>query len=220
MTSREPPDRPSYFDQAYRDYEAQNPARKLDHYLRVIESRLGRSPRSLLDIGCGMGTFLERARAWFPHATLVGCDIDEQGVVTTDGRVSDVSVVNGRADCLPMRDDSFEVITAWDVLEHVENLPQALRHVLRCLEPGGLAAVVVPVYDGITGPIVRILDKDPTHLHKLARHSWLRLFAEHFDDVEWHGIYRILVTKSLYLHRPTSRLRNATAAILLSGRRR
>ena len=47
-----------YFDRAYRDYELQNPERKLDHYLDRIDARTDSGPKDLLDIGCGLGSFL------------------------------------------------------------------------------------------------------------------------------------------------------------------
>lgn len=209
----------SYFDQAYRDYDAQNPPKKLDHYLDMIEATLGYQPGSLLDVGCGMGAFLGRASHRFPQTSLAAIDPEAEGVNRTRDRVPRADVALGRADSLPYDDGTFEVITAWDVLEHVPRVEEALREIRRCLQPEGLAAIVVPVYDGPTGPLVRLLDRDPTHVHKMPRAFWLDALSDEFEDIRWHGIHRLLLTRSYYVHRPTERLRNATAAIFLTARR-
>jgi ubiquinone/menaquinone biosynthesis C-methylase UbiE len=203
----------------YRDYESQNPTAKLDHYLDVITAR-SPSPSTLLDVGCGRGVFLERASHRYPDWDLSGVDVDGDGLAATSGRVPTAAIRPGALDALPFPPSSFDVITAWDVLEHVLDLDSAISEINRCLRDGGLFVMVVPVYDGITGPLIRILDRDPTHIQKESRDFWLTLIADSFRDIEWHGIYRYLLTRSHYLHRPTRALRRATAAIMLSAFRR
>ncbi len=210
----------SYFDGAYRDYEGQNPPAKLDHYLDVIAARSPSSSQRILDLGCGRGLFLERASSRFPCWVLSGMDPDPDGVAATQKRVVCGTICLGTAEAIPFPADSFDIVSAWDVLEHVPRLDAALSEIKRCLRPGGVLAVVVPVYDGITGPVIRRLDRDPTHVHKQSRGFWVDLLGEHFDDLEWHGIHRFLITRSMYLHRPTARLRRATAAILATATNR
>ena len=206
-----------YFRTAYRDYDAQNPTAKLDHYLDVIEHRASRSPTALLDVGCGRGLFLARAADRFPECALSGVDIDEDGVAATRREVPAATIRLGHADEIPFPDASFDVVTAWDVLEHVPNLPGSMSELTRCVRPGGVVALVVPVYDGLTAPLIRLFDRDPTHVHKDSRRFWVDLASEHFQDIEWHGIHRFLVSRSLYLHRPSRRMRAFTAAILISA---
>lgn len=210
----------NYFDTAYRDYESQNPPAKLDHYLDVIVTRSPTVEPSLLDVGCGRGAFLERASSRFPAWDLFGTDIDAEGVSTTEVRVPGATIRRGDAGDIPFPPESFDVIAAWDVLEHVSDLDVALSEIRRCLKPAGLLTIVVPVYDGVTGPLVRLLDRDPTHIHKMSRDLWVSIINEHFDDLEWHGIHRYLLTRALYLHRPTRRMRRAAGAILISALRR
>ena len=58
-------------------------------------------------------------------------------------------------------------------------------HVRSLLRPGGLFVFVVPTYDGPLGPIVHLLDRDPTHIHRTNRKFWLDWAARHFDVQEW-----------------------------------
>ena len=213
-TERDPVD---YFDSAYRDYEGQNPPKKLDHYVDMLEARTRVPDLQLLDIGCGRGRFLQHVGAREPSWRLFGIEPEPSGVTASSALVPEATILEGVADSLPFPSEGFDVVTAWDVLEHVPDPRAALLEVKRCLRPGGVLGVVVPVYDSVTGPLIRALDRDPTHIHKESRDFWLRLIGEHFGAIEWHGIYRYLLGTSRYLHRPTRRLRRATPAVFISA---
>lgn len=208
---------PNYFDSAYRNYDTQNPAAKLEHYLDVIRARLHAPRPHLLDLGCGRGLFLRYAHDRHPEWVLAGTDRELDGVTASSTLVPEATIRQGLAHSIPFPAASFDVVTAWDVLEHVTDLGGALSDITRCLRPGGLLAMVVPVYDGITGPLIRALDRDPSHIHKESREFWTDLIGAHFEQVEWHGIYRYMVSRSRYVHRVTRRLRRNTPAILITA---
>lgn len=207
----------SYFDSAYRNYDIQNPPSKLQHYLDAVSARLQVPQPRLLDVGCGRGLFLKHAHDRHTDWAFYGIDPTAEGVTETSTLVPEAAVFRGRADSMPFRPESFDVITAWDVLEHVPDLQLALSEIVRCLRTGGLITMVVPVYDGITGPMIRALDRDRTHIHKKSREYWTGLVDTHFDRVEWHGIYRYMISKSRYVHRATRGLRRNTPAILVTA---
>jgi len=206
-----------YFDKAYRDYGLQNPAYKLDHYLDQIDALVPPGPKDLLDLGCGLGSFLGRAATRHPDWTFAGSDIEEEAVSQTRHRVPGAKVVQGSAQEALFPDHSFDIVTAWDVLEHVPDLDAVTSSVSRMLRPGGLFVFVVPVYDGVTGPLIRRLDKDPTHIHKWSRVQWASWANQRFNRVKWHGLVRYLVGRR-YLHMPTALARRHTPAILVSCR--
>ena len=130
----------------------------------------------------------------------------------------DATIVLGSAEQSLFPAGSFDIITAWDVFEHVPDLDAASSSVMHMLRPGGLLTFVVPVYDGLSGPVIRRLDKDPTHIHQWSREKWVDWANSHFEHVEWHGLVRYLVGRK-YLHFPTARGRHHTPAILVSCRR-
>jgi len=210
-------DTPGYFDSAYRNYDTQNPPSKLQHYLDVIRARLRVPQPRLLDVGCGRGLFLRHAHDKHSDWDLYGIDAAAEGVTETANLVPQAAISRGRADSMPFRPESFDVVTAWDLLEHVPDPNLALYEMVRCLRTGGLMGMVVPVYDGITGPLIRALDRDPTHVHKKSRKFWTDLLDTRLDRVEWHGIYRYMISKSRYVHRPTRRLRETAPAILITA---
>lgn len=203
-----------YFSEAYRDYYRQNPAYKLDHYLDQVERAKGNGSLALLDIGCGLGSFLAHMASNRPNWTLSGTDIDTAAVSKTANTVPRASVVQASAEEQPFPDGSFDVITAWDVIEHVADLDAVAASVSRMLRPGGSFFFVVPVYDSPLGWMLRILDRDPTHVHKNSRHFWLGWADTWFPVESWHGTFRYLLG-TRYLHFPTRRWRAWAPAILV-----
>jgi ubiquinone/menaquinone biosynthesis C-methylase UbiE len=218
MTKALPSERTHYFDQAYRDYELQNPERKLDHYLDRIDACTASGPKDLLDIGCGLGSFIARAVHRHPTWTFSGTDIEPEAISQTERRLPGATIVPASAEQASFAADSFDIITAWDVFEHVRDLDAVSSSVSHMLRRGGLLTFVVPVYDGLTGPVIRRLDKDPTHFHKWSRYQWVDWATSRFDHVEWHGLLRYLVGRT-YIHIPTVLARRHTPAILVSCRR-
>ena len=208
-------DQDDYFSLNYRDYKAQNPNRKLDHYLTQIEKPTNQKELTLLDVGCGLGLFLNRASQQHPAWQLWGTDVDPVAVAEVNKLVPTASVQIGSADTATHAAESFDVITAWDVLEHVEGRNAAGAAIHAMLKPNGLFCFVVPVYDGPFGPLVSLLDKDPTHVLKEAREPWLVWAGHNFEIVEWHGIFRYLVNSGWYIHQPTTTARSISPAILV-----
>lgn len=195
-----------YFRQFYGDYQRQSPARKSRLYLTMIRRVVPRG--RLLDIGCSFGMFLREAVA---HFTCTGMDVSPEVVAVAAANVPDAAFVAGRLPDIPCSD--MDVITALDVIEHVADPEAALVAIRNALRPGGVALVVVPVYDGPLGWLTGLLDKDPTHLHKQSRRYWLELSGRHFDLIEWQGFLRKLLFGRWYLHLPMRRLRSIAPAV-------
>jgi SAM-dependent methyltransferase len=205
-----------YYDRSYRDYERQNPPHKLRFYRGLAERYAPRTGRPrLLDVGCAFGAFLS---VLDPGWERYGSDVSEFAIAEARKSVPGVVFDVASATDLPF-DGTFDVITAFDVIEHVPSLDEIAVAVRSRLSPEGHFIYVVPVYDGPTGPIVALLDKDPTHLHKRSREFWLEWTAAHFDLVDWCGILRYLLPWGPYLHRPTRSLRRYTPAVAVVARR-
>lgn len=209
----------TYFDVNYRDYESQNPPWKLGFYLRVLARHLpARRAATVLDVGCGKGAWLAhlaRHTSW----QLAGSDASEWAVADNRSRLPGVALSVASATDRPCPAGSLDAITACDVIEHVPDRDAAAAAIAAMLRPGGYFLLVVPVYDGLAGPLIWRLDKDPTHVHKLPRRDWLQWMERRFEIVEWWGMVRYLLPGRLYLHLPTRLGRAHTPAILVLGRR-
>jgi SAM-dependent methyltransferase len=207
----------AYFDEVYRDYAAQNPPRKLRFYAGLAaRGARGAEGARILDVGCAFGAFLASlGPAWSRH----GVDVSSYAVEEARRRVPQARFAVSATGEIPF-EGPFDVITAFDVLEHVPDLRGTGQALLRRLAPGGALVLVVPVYDGPTGPLIRRLDRDDTHIHKESRRFWLDWARELGLVLEdWRGVYRYLLPGGLYVHWPTRALRRWTPAIAVIARR-
>ena len=115
---------------------------EFDRVRRMVR-KIPRDARSLLDVGCRFGRNLVAFAEVLPSARLVGTDIAPNAVeyirnLGFEGQVCDASVV------LPFENDSFDVVTCGEVLEHVINTDRLLEEVRRTLHPDGLAILTTP----------------------------------------------------------------------------
>ena len=101
------------------------------------------SGRTLLDVGCGNGAFLDLARSagWRP----TGVDIDAKAIQIA--RKSDLDVYQGGIDSLGEQRDRFDAITLSHVIEHVHEPSALLRGCYRLLKPGGFFWIESPNLD-------------------------------------------------------------------------
>lgn len=98
----------------------------------------------ILDVGCGSGRNLQlldrwgRARGVEPSGP--GLDACRAAGLGSD------RVMQGGADRLPVPDSSFDLVTAFDVLEHLDDDAAGLAEARRVLRPAGHLLVTVPAY--------------------------------------------------------------------------
>ncbi len=120
------------------------PAREvLDAKYRHLRSDSARL--RVLDVGCGDGAFLRRARD-------IGCDtegIDFDANAVAAARRQGFDVTLGSIDTYSDLRDAFDVITCNHVIEHVPDALHLLRALHRLLKPGGLLWLETPNVDAV-----------------------------------------------------------------------
>lgn len=99
----------------------------------VFEPHLGARER-VLDVGSADGPSV----GWLRGSTHVTVDIDPRGLQPGG--------VCASALALPFRSDSFDVVGAFDVIEHLAPESAAVAELARVLRPGGRLLVAVPAY--------------------------------------------------------------------------
>jgi SAM-dependent methyltransferase len=175
----------------------------------------------LLDLGCGAGRHafeaarhgarvvaLDTDRTELEQVSAIAAAMDEAGEIPAGGSIRAAS---GDATSMPFPDNSFDVVIAAEVMEHIPADQSALAEVARVLRPGGVAAVTVPAwlpericwllsddYHNVPGGHVRIFTRHELetklgragldvggHHHAHALHSpywWLKCAVGVHDD--------------------------------------
>ena len=100
-----------------------------------------RRPR-ILDVGCGTGANLLMLSE---YGDAEGVDISEDALAFCRERGLD-KVSLGAGEKLPYEDGTFDLVTALDVVEHMDDDLAGLREMRRVLRPGGRVLLFVPTF--------------------------------------------------------------------------
>ncbi len=120
----------------------------LESFLKTIVQ----SPKSkvqspkILDVGCGTGGNLEML-AKFGAAE--GVDVSDEALEFCKSK--GLRVHKGLAERLPFADESFDVVTALDVVEHLDDDIAGLKEMNRVLRTGGKTLIFVPAFMWLWG---------------------------------------------------------------------
>lgn len=96
----------------------------------------------LLDVGCGAGNMIHHLSR---YGRVKGIDIDARPVKKAQERGYDVDQFDATRP-MPFEANSFEAVTALDVIEHNEDDLAILADAYRVLKPGGYLVITVPAF--------------------------------------------------------------------------
>lgn len=108
--------------------------------------------KSFLEIGCGTGYVLSGIRNACPQATFFGSEIFSAGLALAKARQPVVEFMQMDARNIPFVDE-FDVIGAFDVLEHIEEDEDVLRQMHQALVSKGCILITVPQHSWLWSPI-------------------------------------------------------------------
>jgi 2-polyprenyl-3-methyl-5-hydroxy-6-metoxy-1,4-benzoquinol methylase len=131
-STRIEPDRQFWWDEAHR--------RMYDEFCRRFLA--GRSGR-LLDVGCGLGFFVRRA-SQMSGWDAFGSEMSAPAVEFAKEVLGLRTVVRGRVQDAAFERASFNVITLWDVIEHIPDPDPMLSSLRSLLTPGGMLFIHTP----------------------------------------------------------------------------
>ena len=110
----------------------------LNSYLRLSPEK----PLQIFDAGCGPGHFMELLQN---YGETTGTDFSLERLEAC--RKENFSSLAQTDLCfIPFKENTFDLITTIDTIEHIENDQAALDELYRVLKPGGLIAVTVPAF--------------------------------------------------------------------------
>jgi 2-polyprenyl-3-methyl-5-hydroxy-6-metoxy-1,4-benzoquinol methylase len=184
-------------------------ARNARRWLAEVEPQA--PGRSLLDVGCAAGFFLEaaRERGWSVRGLEVSAFA--AGHARGLGIAVDVDSILSPPSGLP----AFDVVTLWDVIEHLDRPDVALRRVRELLRPGGLLGLSTGDYGSLLRRVAGSrwrLFADPTHRFFFDEATLVRLLRGEGFEVrslrrrgKWVGVAMALQQSPLPFAAPLQR---------------
>jgi SAM-dependent methyltransferase len=118
---------------------------QIEHLIRAAPQT---SSRRLLDIGCGTGATITHLRK---YGVVHGIDMSPLALGYCHER-GECRVVCASATDLPFHEGTFDIVTALDVIEHLDDDRRGVSEIHRVLKPGGTALIFVPAFQALWGP--------------------------------------------------------------------
>jgi ubiquinone/menaquinone biosynthesis C-methylase UbiE len=137
--------------------------------------------QQVLDCACGTGYGVRRLRELGEAASVVGVDIDDKAIqyARQKHRVESTAFVCSSGDHLPLADNSVDVVTSFETIEHVPDDIALLEEFYRVLRADGILI--------ISTPNQWPLADTPHHVREYDRSSFLNVLEPRFDCVELYN---------------------------------
>lgn len=171
--------------------------------LRMLK-RLSINGCNVLEIGCGSGPMTKHLIESYQSVTAI--DISNEAIKLCKSSIknNNLHLQVAMAENLPLEDSSIDIIFAYDVYEHVENLNLALKEAYRVLRDDGILYISVPnpnslgarikgkypEYKGL--PLAKRKKQwfgwqDDTHINILPIHVWRNKIEDHKFEIVKDG---------------------------------
>lgn len=170
----------------YYDYDIYDRDQRWAFILRRIKAMNCRG--KILDIGCAFGFFLKRTASIFDG--IHGIDISEFAIKKAKEQIpsAELLVLDIEVDSIPYSDNYFDVITAFDVLEHTQSVDKSVSGIVPKLKKGGYLIVSLPLKDIWGAKIFSFFDKDISHIDiptkkqmfNIVEKNGLKVIEKHF----------------------------------------
>ncbi|MBR5082343.1 MAG: class I SAM-dependent methyltransferase [Bacteroidales bacterium] len=160
----------------------------------------------VLDIGCGVGDFLQQMekQGW----ETVGIEPSEEAKHIAEKRVN--SKVFNPDDIQQLEAGSFDLITMWHVLEHVDDLKEEIHQLERLLKHKGRLVLALPnfkSYDAQYYNTQWAAYDVPRHLNHFCKESIVKIFRNSelnivdTDKLKWDAYYISYMSEIYRRHR-------------------
>lgn len=154
----------------------------------------------VLDVGCGTG--INTVKLKNKTKNIIGLDV--KNFIKNEHKDS-FKFVKGDGKKIPFKQNYFDFVTCWDVIEHIKEDSLFLREIFRVLKPGGLLLLSTPNRNRLSNRLIRLFKKikypyylgsnpdgvgDIVHIREYTEKELERLIARISFKVELkEGIY-------------------------------
>ena len=174
-----------YYDQDYHNREeiftiSRHWARQVKRILKQLPGR--KQTLDILDVGCAAGTFLLH---WDKHHHLFGVELNKKNAQIAQNK--GITIHQNFIENVQF-DQQFDVVTCYNILEHIPNPGPVLEKLTQILKKEGILAIEVPT---IECKLYKKLNKKGIHWHMFNPPSHLSYYSRNFLDefMSRHGIH-------------------------------
>lgn len=144
----------------------------------------------ILDIGCGRGFFLHEFQnlGW----EVSGTEFSEDSCENAKEILGDKVYVERSLQSLPFEEESFDLVTMWHVLEHLENYQDAVGAIKKIIKKDGVVLVEVPNFDSLQAHLARsrwLYLEAPRHLLHFNLGALKELFEKEGFKMSYLGTF-------------------------------
>ena len=210
----QPGDGEFYEELAKNDYYYMEEKWEYHEAIRCFPEGLSKDA-AILDIGCGGGGFLDRCRD-AGYSNLSGIEFNEEALTICQNKGLDVC--DSRIEHVAESDRRFDVVCAFQVLEHVPDPVDFVRQASRVLTPNGRLILSTPNAESFFKRVHwHLLDMPPHHMSRWDKTSYeqtSKMLGLCLTDVRFEPLakyHRGNYVSSLIEHLPRRSIRRAIA---------
>jgi SAM-dependent methyltransferase len=111
-----------------------------DRRLEMVRRFVGLEDARVLDVGCGIGTYVRRFRQY--SEDVHGIEVEPERVAAASAELPNIVLAVGEA--LPYPDDHFDLVFSNEVIEHVDDDRTTAAEMVRVTRPGGTIVAFAP----------------------------------------------------------------------------
>lgn len=151
----------------------------INRYNQLLEKfEKFRKNNTILDVGCGIGYFLEIAkkRGW----KVYGTEFTEEAVNIC--KKKDISMAYGKLNTTNYKKIKFDIITSFEVIEHINDPNNELEKFYKILRKGGLIYLTTPNFNSLSRYLLKTkynVIGYPEHLSYYSSKTLKKLFLNH-----------------------------------------
>lgn len=160
----------------------------------------------VLDLGCGAGDLTSQLKRRLKKNKIYGVDLSSSAIGIANNNYKNIKFSVSKAEKLPFKDNFFDGVMSYQVIEHLGNPSEIFKEVKRVLKPDGLFFLAVPVEGEkyVINPPSHLARKYQGHIQRFTKLKVLRLLENDdytIQSCSYSGGYaaQIINTACLYL---------------------
>lgn len=148
---------------------------------------------NILDIGCAYGVFLDLAKkmGWNPQ----GIEISKKSSQYAR-KYFNLPIFTGTLKQANLKSDNFNLITMWDVIEHLSDPTSDLKKIYRLLKKDGIIMILTVNFDSLMGRMANLSNKTKSYLYDI-QHNYFFTFSTLQKMLKKNGFKKIQQIDSL-----------------------